>query len=307
MQVFRELTKKEGIAIALGYFDGMHIGHKKIISTLVNAAQIQGYKTAVITFDKNPADYFNSEPTLSIQTFKDRELILSSLGVDYLYELNFESLKDLSAQEYLENILIKNFKPKIIVVGYNHTFGKNKIGNGLYLKEYSSKYGYETIIVPELRYKNKEEVSSSVIRKRIKAGHLNAVKALLGRNFSVRNSVIKGDKVATTLGFPTANLVWPNSMIKLPYGVYYGFCQVASKLYPALISWGTKPTLTDGSEDILEAHLYEFDENLYGKIIKVIFIKKARDEQNFGNIKVLTTQLKKDYELFEKWVKVTVK
>ena len=303
MEVYNKIEENKGIAVALGFFDGMHQGHKKIIQTLITKAKEKGLKTAVITFDTNPSDYFNPMPTLNIQTFKDRELILSSLGVDYLYEIDFAKVKDLSADEYLKNVIIKYFNPKLIVVGYNHTFGKERQGNGAYLSQESTKYDYETIVVQEQKYNGSEQISSSAIRKRIQAGHLNAVKALLGRNFSVRNSVIKGDKIARTLGYPTINLVWPESMVKLPYGVYLGYCQVGSQLKPALISWGTKPTLTAGKNEILEAHIYDFTGDLYGKIVKVIFVKKVRDEQNFGNIKALAEQLKKDYDEFVLWAK----
>ncbi len=305
MKILHEITdKNKKIALALGFFDGVHIGHKKILNTLVQQARLKGIKSAVITFDENPANYFSNTKIPAIQSFKDKELIISSLGVDYLYELNFSLYKDLSAHEYIEKILVKHFEPELIVVGYNHTFGKDKTGNPEYLKDFSTNYNYECIIVPEYKYKEKETVSSTEIRKRIQYGHLNAVHALLGRYFSVRNSVIKGDKTATLLGYPTANLVWPNSMIKLPYGVYYGFVQAESKMNPALISWGTKPTLSDGTNEILEAHIYDFDENIYGKIINVVFIKKVRDEENFGNIRVLKTQLQKDYSAFEKWAKL---
>ena len=304
MEVLHEIKPNKGLAIALGYFDGIHIGHKKLLTTLVQQAKLKKLKTAVITFDKNPADYFKDEITPNIQSFKDKELILDSMGIDYLYELNFEQYKELSAHQYIQDVLVKNFAPEIIVVGYNHTFGKDKSGNPSILKDFASNYNYECIIIPEQKYKDKEVVSSSEIRKRIQYGHLNAIRALLGRYFSVRNSVIKGNKVARTLGYPTANLVWPNSMIKLPYGVYYGYVQTGGKLNPALISWGTKPTLTNGKNEILEAHLYDFDENLYGKIIKVMFAKKIRDEENFGSILVLKTQLQKDYSAFEKWARL---
>ena len=306
MEVLHEISPNKKLAIALGYFDGIHIGHKKIITQLTQQAKLKGIKSAIITFDKNPADYFNNEPTPNIQTYKDRQLILSSLGVDYLYELNFEKYKDLSAHDYLHNVLIKNFEPEMIIVGYNHTFGKDKSGSPALLKEFASKYNYECIVVPEQKYQDKEEVSSTQIRKRIQYGHLNAVKAFLGRHFSVRNSVIKGNKIARTLGYPTANLVWPSSMAKLPYGVYFGFVQESAKMHPALISWGTKPTLTNGKNEILEAHLYDFNGDLYGKIIKVIFVKKLRDEENFGNIRVLATQLQKDYEAFKKWARIAI-
>lgn len=303
MEVFSEITPNKRLALALGYFDGIHIGHKKIIEMLVNNAKEKGIKSAVITFDKNPADYFNPEPTPNIQSFKDRQMILESLGVDYLYELNFEEFKDLSAVEYLENILIKNFEPEIIIAGYNHNFGKDRSGNSNFLKEFSEKYNYECLIVPQMKF-NDEEVSSTIIRKNIQEGYLNTVKALLGRNFSIRNSVIRGDKVARTLGYPTANLIWSDTMVKLPYGVYFGYVQINTNLKPALISWGTKPTLTKGDEEALEAHIYDFNEDLYGKIIKVIFVEKRRDQEDFKNILVLKTQLKKDYDAFEKWAKL---
>ena len=304
MQVFHELKELKGIAIALGFFDGVHIGHKKILSTLVQRANEKEVKTAVITFDKNPADYFSDTPTLALQSFKDKELIMDSLGIDYLFELDFEPYKDLTALEYLQNVLVKNFSPSVIVVGYNHTFGKDREGRPAFLKNKESEFGYECTVVPELRYNDKEEVSSSIIRKRVECGHLNAIKALLGRHFSVRNSVIKGSRKATALGCPTANLVWPSSMVKLPYGVYHGFAQVNNKVYPALISWGKKPTLTDGSEETLEVHLYDFNENIYGKIVKVMFVEQERDQQDFGSILVLKTQIQKDLAAFNKWAKL---
>ena len=306
MQILREITENKGLAIALGYFDGIHIGHKKIITTLTQQAKAERLKTAIVTFGVNPANYFNDKKIPDIQNFKDKELILQSLGIDYLYELDFELYKDLTAHDYLQNVLVKYFEPKLIVVGYNHTFGKDRTGNPSYLKDYATNFGYKCIVVPEFKYKDKEEVSSTVIRKRITYGHLNAIKAFLGRYFSVRNSVIKGDKMARALGYPTANIVWPNSMVKLPYGVYFGFVQIEAKMHPALISWGNKPTLTNGQDEILEAHIYEFDENIYGKIIKVIFVKKLRDQENFGNIRVLKTQLQIDYNAFVKWARIMV-
>ncbi|MBR1616961.1 riboflavin biosynthesis protein RibF, partial [bacterium] len=272
MEILRELKENKNITIALGYFDGVHLGHKKIIETLIEAAKVNGTKSAVLTFKQNPSNFFREEKTLDIQTFKDKEMLIEDMGVDYLYEIDFEQYKDLTAQEYLENVLVKYFKPKAIIVGYNHTFGKNKGGNALYLQKNAEKYGFEAIIVPQQRYTNSEEISSSIIRKKIANGELAKVKSLLGRNFSVRNSVVKGDRIARTLGFPTANLIWPQSLVKLPYGVYLGFTQVNSKIIPSMISWGCKPTLSDGKIEVLETHILNLNEDLYGKLIKVIFV-----------------------------------
>ena len=304
MEIYNEINKNENIIIALGFFDGIHKGHQKIISTLVAQSKILGVPCAVVSFSDNPANYFSNENIPNISSFKDKQAILESLGVDYLYELDFEQYKDLSAIEYLKDVLIANFKPKMIIAGFNHTFGKDRLGNPQLLKEYSDKFGYECVITPEQKLSDETEISSSIIRKKIQTGQLDEVKALLGRIFYVRNSVIKGDKLATTLGYPTANLIWPNSIVKLPYGVYRGFVQVDEQLLPALISWSNKPTLSDGKSEIIEAHIYNFDKNLYGKIIKVMFEKKMRDVENFGNIRVLKTQLQKDYNAFEKWAKL---
>ncbi len=303
MEVYSEVNKNENIIIALGFFDGIHKGHQKIISTLTAQSKILNLPCAVVSFSENPANYFSDENIPNISSFKDKQAILESLGVDYLYELDFAEFKDMSVTEYLK-ILIDNFKPKMIIAGYNHTFGKDRLGNAQLLKEYSDKFGYECIITPEQKYNDEAEISSSIIRKKIQIGSLSEVKALLGRIFYVRNSVIKGDKLATSLGYPTANLIWPNSIVKLPYGVYRGFVQVDEQLLPALISWSNKPTLSDGKTEIIEAHIYNFDKNLYGKIIKVMFEQKMRDIENFGNIRVLKTQLQKDYNAFEKWAKL---
>lgn len=304
MQVLHEITKNQNnLAIALGYFDGMHIGHRKIIKTLLNAAKDENLKTAVVTFDKNPANYFIDEPIKDIQTYKDKELILDSLGVDYLYELDFEKYKDMSAFDYLNDVLVKNLNPSYIVVGYNHTFGKDKLGNPAFLKDMERQNNYKCLIVEEQKYNNKEEVSSTVIRQKIQYGYLDEVKAFLGRYFTIRNSVIKGNKMARALGYPTANIVWPYSLVQLPYGLYYGFAQVGTKMLPALISWGNKPTLTDGKNEIIEAHIYDFSEDLYGKIIKVAFVEKVRDIENYGDVRVLKTQIQKDYKRFEIWAK----
>jgi riboflavin kinase/FMN adenylyltransferase len=302
MIISTTLDTNKGLAIALGYFDGMHLGHRKLISTLVKAAKEKNLKTAVITFKENPANSFNDEPVLNIQIQKDKERILEDLGIDYLYELDFEEYKNMLAIEYIQDVLVKNFEPKIIVVGYNHTLGADTKTCD-FIKENESKFNYSTIIVPQFLYNGTEKVSSSIIRKHIEKGHLNATNILLGKNFSVINSVVNGDKIATGLGYPTANLVWPDDIVKLPYGVYFGYAKYSYDTIPALISWGVKPTLSSKKEEKLEAHLYDFDKNIYGRILRIIFVKKYRDEIQFENLKVLKEQLADDYATFAQWAR----
>ena len=302
IKTFAKIEKNKGIAIALGFFDGMHLGHRKIIKTLVSESIKRGLKTAVVTFSQNPANYFSEKPIPNIQSSKERELILDELGVDYLYELDFEEYKNLLAGEYLSDVLVKYFQPKLIVAGYNHTFGAD-VKDSSFLQDCKLDYRYDCIIVPEVLYENKEEVSSTIIRKHIAHGHLNAANALLGRNFSIRNSVITGKKLARNLGYPTANIVWPDSIVKLPYGVYFGYAVVEEKIIPALIAWGISPSTSADREEKLEAHLYDFDKNIYGKIMRLIFVKKLRNEEYFPTIALLKEQLDSDWEVFEQWAK----
>ncbi len=302
IETFAKIEKNKGIAIALGFFDGMHLGHRKIIKTLVTEGKKRDIKTAVVTFSQNPANYFSEKQIPNIQSSKERELILEELGVDYLYELDFEEYKNLLACEYLSDVLVKYFQPKLIITGYNHTFGADVKGSS-FIKENEDKYNYDCIIVPEVLYQHKEEVSSTIIRKHITQGHLNAANALLGKNFSIINSVIAGKKLASNLGYPTANIVWPDSIVKLPYGVYFGYAVVEERTMPALIAWGVSPTTSADKEEKLEAHLYDFDKNIYGKIMRLIFVKKLRNEEYFPTIAILKEQLDSDWEAFEQWAK----
>ncbi len=302
MEIFQDITPNKHLALGLGYFDGIHEGHKKIIQILVDEAKKRKTKSAVITFKKNPSDYFKKQCTLNIQSLSARSKILESLGVDYLYELDFEKFKNLSAEEYLNEILIKNFEPKIIMAGYNHTFGKQKGGNSVFLKEKSKNLNFDCLIVPEQKINNKK-ISSTIIRKNIQLGNLDDVSMLLGRYFSIENIVIKGDEIASGLGFPTANIKWDDKIIKLPYGVYFGFVNIDSKTRPALISWGVKATLCKEKKETLEAHIYDFCEDIYGKNAEIFFVKKLRNQEKFENIDFLKKQIQKDYDAFKIWVK----
>lgn len=300
METFHTLEKKPNTSIALGFFDGIHLAHRQIITTLVKNAKKNGTKSAIISFSENPANYFSETKTPAIQTYKDKEIILSALGVDYFFELNFELFKDISALDYLK-ALVKNFSPREIVIGFDHHFGKNKTGNAQFLKEHEKEFGYDCIVIPEQKIIC-EKISSTFLRKTIQRGDLELAKAMLGRYFSIRNSVVKGSGMARKLGFPTANIIWANNIVRLPYGVYFGFCQIDGPLHPALISWGKKPTLSAGEEEFLEAHIFGIDKNLYGKIINVLFERKVRNEIKFQNVAQLKSQIQNDYQAFRKWI-----
>ena len=299
MEIFKDINKNPNLALALGFFDGVHKGHKILIDEMVVYAKKNGLKTAVMTFSKNPISYFGFKAQ-NIMSIEQRAHELEKLGVNYLYELDFEKYKDMKADDYL-SVLVENFSPKLIVAGFNHYFGKNKTAGSDFLIENSKKYGYECKIIPEIKF-NGHTVSSSEVRKYILKADLDYANSLLGRSFSITNTVIKGDGVARSLGYPTANLLWQEDIVKLPYGVYLGSVETDNKKIPSIISWGVKPTFKTTKNEVLEAHIYNYDKDIYFKKIKVNFEKKLRDQIKFSSSDELKLQLKKDYLEFLSYI-----
>lgn len=298
MKVFKTLNHNPNLALALGFFDGVHLAHQKLILEAVKYAKEHDTKSAVITFETNPANYFLKEKVPNIMSNEEKLERIEALNVDYVYMLDFEEYMNLDALGYLEQVLIKNFEPKCIVTGFNHTFGRAKEGSSKFLSKYAKHFNYEYIELPAQKIKSCL-VSSTNIRQMLTDGHIRNANLLLGRPFSLKNNVVKGNMLASKLGFPTANIFWPNNILHLSNGVYFGYV-VVDKTYPALINWGVRPTIGDDNERILEAHIFNFDSQIYGKIIKVIFSLKLRDEIKFPNLEALQKQIVQDVEAAKK-------
>ena len=292
MQIFYELNKNENLSLALGYFDGVHSGHKSVIKSAVKFAKANNIKTAVLTFKEHPCCYLWGMCPKYILTRKSREEKIENLGVDYLYELDFETIGRFSADEYLKNILIKYFSPRAISAGWNHNFGCNKSGNGDFLKEKAKKYGYEYFeIQPEI-YEN-DIISSTKIRDCLTNGNIEFANSMLGYKFSISGVVVKGQQIGRKIGFRTANINYPNELIELPYGVYSVTVKYAKNNYKGIANFGIRPTV-NGSNAILEVHILDFDKDIYGENIEVFFNKMIRKEQKFNSLDELKTQIKSD-------------
>ncbi len=288
MQVFTELTKNHDLSIALGFFDGVHLGHKAVIQSAVDFAKQNNTKSAVITFSDHPCCYFWGLCPKYILTRKEREKRIEALGVDYLYELDFESISGLTADEYLRDILVKYFTPLAISTGWNHNFGYKKSGNVKFLKENSKKYGYEYFELQPQKIE-KETISSTLIRKLLANGNVTKANIMLGQKFSIEGVVVKGNKIGRTIGFKTANLVYPPELIELPYGVY----SVETTYGKGIANFGIRPTI-NGSNAILEVHILDFDKDIYDKPIRVEFNKMIRTEKKFPSIDALKNQITLD-------------
>jgi len=283
-----------GLSLALGYFDGVHIAHQKVIETAINFARKNNAKSAIVTFNNHPAELLGKNVEY-IMSLPARNKILKTLGVDYVFSVDFdEKLLETTCDEYLQ-MLIKNFAPSAIVTGFNHTFGKNGCGKPEFLRKNQEKFGYKYFeIEPEVL--GGEIVSSSLIRKKLIEGDMVSANKLLGRMFFIEGEVIRGNQIGTKIGFPTANIAYPETFVQIPFGVYSAQVELLGRTYKAILNYGIKPTINGINSPVAEAHIIGFDEDIYGEKIKILISNMIRKEQKFGSLIELKNQIEKDIQ-----------
>ncbi len=293
MQVLTELEKIPNLSLALGFFDGVHKGHQAVIKQAVDYAQKHNTKSAVITFRDHPCCFFYGVCPKYILTRKAREEKIAQLGVDYLFELDFESISGLKADEYLKDILIYNFIPCAITTGWNHNFGYKKSGNVKFLEQSANKFGYEYFeISPQKEgFKN---VSSTTIRDFLFDGLIEDANKMLGYEFSIKGEVIEGQKLGRQIGFPTANLAYPSELVDLPFGVYGVSVKIGNETFKGITNFGIRPTVSDKKQHSLETHILDFNRDIYGEIIEIKFLKMIRTESKFDSLDALKKQIQRD-------------
>lgn len=295
MEIIRELKTIPNLSVALGFFDGLHLGHQAVICCAVNFAQEKNCSAAVVTFKHHPFCYLQGmKAPKYILTTAEKYRLMEGMGVDYVVELDFDKIKDLTAEEYVRDILVKYFSPSAISTGFSHYFGKNKSGNVNLLTEWQSKYNYSYFATPaKMLYGVK--ISSTAIRKYIQEGNVDLAEALLGRKFAIEGTVQKGKRKGHKLGFPTANIFYPLEIIQPPRGVYdVNVILENGSRHRGVANYGVCPTVTDSGITTFEVHILNFDDNLYGKDIKIEFNRKIRDEIKFENLDQLKFQITLD-------------
>lgn len=292
MQVFNQLVENPNLSLALGYFDGVHLGHQAVIKNAVDFAKENGLKSAVVTFKEHPFCFLKGVCPKYILTKEYRKNFISDLGVDYLYELDFEKISTLSANEYLNNILVKYFKPIAISTGFNHNFGVNKTGNVDFLKEQANIVGFKYFALEPQKFQN-EIISSTKIRNYLIEGNITFANSMMGHNFVIRGEVVKGRQIGRTIGFRTANIEYPSELVDIPFGVYSVIVTYENQKYKGIANFGVRPTV-QGCGAILEVHILDFVRDIYGEILEVEFIKMLRREQKFESLEHLKNQIKID-------------
>ena len=296
MNIIRNLEHKPKLSLALGYFDGLHQGHKVVIKTAVNYARQNGVESGIIIFREHPLSYILKNKIRQIITLDDKINMLKDLDVDNVILIDFdENIANLSANSYLKDILIKHFEPVAITTGFNHYFGHNRQGNSDLLKMYQSKYNYRYFEVPPITCRN-VVASSSSIRNALACGNLDLANSLLGYNFFVKARVITGQKIGRKIDFPTANFIYPESIIEIPTGVYLVEVEINNTKYRGMLNYGYRPTVSSDAKLICEVHILDFDGDIYDEEIKVSFITKIRNEIKFFELSQLKAQIIKDLE-----------
>ena len=304
MEIIRsieDIANMDKTAVALGNFDGVHLGHQELIKEAVDQAQKDGVKSAVFTFSNHPSALIPGVKAVKSILTDDRKAgLIEELGVDYLFDVPFtEEMRDLEAEDFVRELLVGRMNVKDAFCGYNYQFGARAFGTAEILGIYGEKYGFSVFEMPPYEIED-HVVSSSFIRLLIEKGYVSRIKTFMGRNYEIEGEVVVGNRLGKKLGFPTSNLNLDETMAAPPNGVYTTYCVYNGVKYPSITNVGVKPTVGNFDKNV-ETHIFDFDKELYGKYITVEFLKKMRDEEKFDSLDDLSDQIVKDCNKAREW------
>lgn len=300
MHVFRDinqLPKLKNAVITIGTFDGVHLGHQKIIAQIKQeAAAIEG-ETIIITFYPHPRKVVHKEqkPLYLLNTLSEKLHLLEQYGVDNVIVVPFnEAFASQSAAAYVEDFLVAKIHPKVIIIGYDHKFGKNRMGDYKTLEQYGQKCDFRVMEIPE-KVLDEVTISSTRIREAIRNGNIDQANEYLGHPYSISGSVVKGNQLGRTIGYPTANIHIVDADKLLPVnGVYAVRVKDQNDdLYQGMLNIGVRPTI-DGKALTTEVHIFEFSKDIYGQHLELQLIARLRNEQKFSGLEALKAQLNRD-------------
>lgn len=282
-------------AVALGNFDGVHIGHRRLLEEMVNYSQNTGAIPSVFLFYPHPQKVLDpaNAPKMLLDLEKKTE-ILESLNIKIAFIVPFtEEIASLTPEEFVEEVIVKKLKADAVFVGFNFRFGHRASGTPELLKEMGIKYGFNVSVLPPVTIDG-ELVSSTRIRELLATGDIRKAKKLLGYYPVIRGKIIKGDQRGRALGFPTANIDTPEDVLIPCSGVYAGKGIVDKEQYPAVVNIGKRPTFYEDSEKTIEAHLIGYKKFVYGKKIEIELYERLRDEKKFSKVQDLIGQIQED-------------
>lgn len=284
---------EQPLALTIGFFDGVHLGHRYLVSELSDCAKKRGLATAVLTFRTHPRQVLHSDYIPSLLTTTDEKIVLlKETGVDYVVLTEFtQELSLLSAQEFMR-LLHDKLNVRCLMIGYDHRFGHNRSEKFEDYVEFGKEIGIEVIQSSPLVIGGLN-VSSSAVRKTISEGDVAKAARLLGREYSLTGTVVKGFQVGRTIGYPTANIAYDDCRLLPKDGVYAARVTVDSHVYDAMLYIGSRPTVNTGKISV-EAYLFDFSDDIYDKEVNVNFVERIRESIKFDSIEELKKQLEKD-------------
>lgn len=307
MRIFNSLDEIKGTspcAVAVGNFDGVHKGHRKLIESAVAKAKEKGIKSAVFTFSNHPRNLLAGRTVVqNIQYSEEKHRIMEELGVDYLFNIEFTwDICNMAPEDFINELLIDTLKAKYVFCGFNYTFGSRAAGNPKMLEEIGGLRGLELCMIDPVEVDG-NLVSSTYIRGLIETGQMDKCKKFLGEYYAIGGEVVVGNKLGRTIGFPTSNLMIDETMVTPPNGVYITYCIYNGVKYPSITNVGVKPTIGEYKKNV-ETHIFNFNKELYGKQILVQFVKKTRNEKKFDSLDALKEQIRKDCINAKKYHKI---
>ena len=284
--------------VTIGTFDGVHIGHQKIIEKLVAEAKKHQKKSVLLTFFPHPRMVLQKEASIKlINTINEKATLLEKTGLDYLIIHPFsKDFSRLNALDFVRDVLVNQLDTAKLIIGYDHHFGKNREGNIEQLTEYSYLYDFSVEEIP-VQDIDEVAVSSTKIRRALGNGDLKTANQYLGYNFSLTGKVIKGEQLGNTIGFPTANIALDEDYKLIPKtGAYVVKAEIDDGIVYGMMNIGIRPTIS-GEHQTIETHFFDFDENIYNKIITIQLLSFIREEQKFDSLDSLTKQLQNDKKI----------
>ncbi len=304
MQIHRnldQLPEFRNAVVTIGTFDGVHAGHRQIIDELTREARAVNGETVIITFHPHPRKVVTSAilGVRLINTPEEKLELLEQLGIDHVVVVPFtDAFANQAAEEYVENFLVKKFHPHTVIIGYDHRFGKERKGDYRLLEQLAPRFGYQLREIPK-HILDEIAISSTRIREALLEGRVSIADKLLGYEFFFSGTVVDGDKLGRQLGYPTANIQVPDEEKIIPgngiYAVYATLttAEPASGRLKGMMSIGFRPTV-DGKKRVIEVNLFDFNQDIYGKTIRIYIKKYLREEIKFDSLEALVKQIDQD-------------
>jgi riboflavin kinase/FMN adenylyltransferase len=293
----KNLPKFRRPVLTIGTYDGVHLGHQYILQRISEIAKAIDGESILLTFDPHPRSVLQPNvPLYLISTLDEKIKLLEKQNIDHVVVIPFDkNFADIDAIDYIKKVLVDNFNPEYIVIGYDHHFGKNRSGDIHILEKYSTDYKYK---VEEISAQTIDDikVSSTKVRNALLLGDIKTANHLLIHPFSISGVVIHGDKIGRTLGFPTANISYPSNKLIPAIGVYLVKVDIDNQLYKGALSISKRPAVIENGELRVEVYILDFDNDIYGKSIEVILFDKIRDDKNFDSLSSLKEQIQKDVD-----------